>query len=253
MKKLRKFIAMFLSVLAISIFVLILPTLKLKTSTMKVRESEHFTFYYEEKDTKAIEDIENALESMYEKINKAMNFTKDKKSEIYIYGDLETLHKKKYGYIGAMVGPDWYIGDNIKDKIIIVSPLNPGPSHSYESVVQAAVHEYVHTVVYQINSKTPKFLNEGLAGYLSGNTKPNYKINLIPTFEDTKISNPIKFGNSGMYGASYTYIHFLEEQYGMSKVLELVRTPKEYEKIFGVSEDDIYNNWIEFIEREYAQ
>lgn len=253
MKKLRKFIAISLFILAISAFVLILPTLKLKTSTMKIKESEHFIFYYEEKDKMAIEDIETALENMYEKINKTMNFTSDKKSKVYIYDDLKTFHKKKYGYIGTMVGPDWYIGDNIKDKIIIVSPLNPGPSHNYESVVQAAVHEYVHTVVYQINSKTPKFLNEGLAGYLSGNTKPNYKINLIPTIEDTKISNPIKFGSSGMYGASYTYIHFLEEEYGMGKILDLVKTPKDYKKIFGVSEDDIYSNWIEFIRREYAE
>lgn len=253
MKKLSKLIAIIISILAIITFLLILPTLKLKTNAMKTKESQHFTFYYEEKDKKAIEDIEKALENMYKSINESMDFTNRSKSKVYIYGDLKTLHKKKYGYLGTMLGPDWYIGDNIKDKIIIVSPLNPGTEHNYESIVQAAVHEYVHTVVYQINKKAPKFLNEGLAGYLSGNTKPNYKINAIPTIEDTKISNPIKFGNSGMYGASYTYIHFLEEEYGMDKVLSLVKNPKDYEKIFGVSEDDIYNNWIEFIRREYAE
>ncbi|WDC84525.1 hypothetical protein PL321_01875 [Caloramator sp. mosi_1] len=120
--------------------------------------------------------------------------------------------------MGRILAPKWYVGDNIKDKVIIVSPLNPGTAHNYESIVEIVVHEYVHTLVYQINRKTPKFLNEGLAGYLSGNTKPNYPIRYVPDIKDLKISNLIKFGNKGLYAVSYTYIEYLDKNYGMNKV-----------------------------------
>lgn len=138
-----------------------------------------------------------------------MKFNRTEKTEVYIYPDQKTFQTKKYGNICSIVGPEWYIWDNVKDKVIIVSSLNPGPAHGYDSIVQAVVHEYVHTVVYQINKKTPKFLNDGLAGYLSGNSKPNYPLGDVPDIKDTKISNPIKFGNKGLYPFSYTYIEFL--------------------------------------------
>lgn len=149
------------------------------------------------------------------------------------------------------MAPEWYIGDNVKDKVVIVSPLNPGPAHDYDSIVQAVVHEYVHTVVYQINKKTPKFLSEGLAGYLSGNAKPYYPLGDVPDIKDTKISNPIKFGNKGLYPFSYTYIEFLHKNYGMNKVLNLIKKPSAYEEIFGVSEEEIYKQWAQYVKDNY--
>ncbi|QUL99077.1 MAG: hypothetical protein IMF26_03135 [Candidatus Fermentithermobacillus carboniphilus] len=250
----QKRLKIILNIVAVLIFVSIiifLPTFNLKTNKMISKETDNFVFYYEKQDESAVLDMADILEKSCKKINSAMNFNRNGKTEIYIYPDLRIFHTKKYGYLGRIVCPDWYIGDNRKDKVIIVSPLNPGPVHDYISVVQAVVHEYVHTIIYEINRKTPKFLNEGLAGYLSGNTKPNYPLENVPSIQDTKINNPITFANKGLYAFSYTYIEFLDKNYGMNKIMNLIRNPSAYEEVFGVSEEDIYKQWVKYIEDNY--
>lgn len=120
------------------------------------KETEAFIIYYETQDEEAVQDIADILEKTYKKINSEMKFNRTEKTKIYVYPDQKTFQTKKYGNICRIIGPKWYIGDNVKDKVTIVSPLNPGPAHDYDSIVQAVVHEYVHTVVYHINKKTPK-------------------------------------------------------------------------------------------------
>ncbi|MDN5277143.1 MAG: hypothetical protein PWR01_1108 [Clostridiales bacterium] len=253
MQKKAKILLIIIMALIFMLIITFLPTFNLKTNKMIFKETDNFVFYYEKQDENAALDMAEILEKTYKKINSAMNFNRTEKTEIYIYPNLQTFQTKKYGYLGRILGPEWYIGDNIKDKVIIVSPLNPGPVHDYNSVVQAVVHEYVHTVIYQINKKTPKFLNEGLAGYLSGNTKPDYPLENIPDIEDTRISNPIKFGNKGLYAFSYTYIEFLDKNYGMNKIMDLIKNPSAYEEIFGVSEEDIYKQWTQYLKDNYIK
>ncbi|WP_026486581.1 gluzincin family metallopeptidase [Caldanaerobius polysaccharolyticus] len=251
MQKKLKIASVIIAILILILIIMFLPKLSLKTEKMTSQETNNFVFYYEKQDERAVSDMAKVLDKTYKKINTTMNFNKIGKTEVYVYPDLPTFHTKKYGYLGMILAPDWYIGDNVKDKVIIVSPLNPGPVHDYNSVVQAVVHEYVHTVIYQINKKTPKFLNEGLAGYLSGNSKPNYPLENVPSIEDTKISNPIEFGNKGLYAFSYTYIEFLDKKYGINDIMKLVKKPSSYKEIFGVSEQDIYKQWIQYIKDNY--
>ncbi|AEV69473.1 hypothetical protein [Acetivibrio clariflavus] len=251
MRKRIKILSIIITALVFLAIINFLPTFNLKTSKMVSMETDAFVLYYEKQDEKAAQDMAELLEEAYKKINSDMNFSRTEKTKIYIYPDQKTFQTKKYGNICRIIGPKWYIGDNVKDKVIIVSPLNPGPAHDYDSIVQAVVHEYVHTVVYQINKKTPKFLNEGLAGYLSGNAKPNYPLGDVPDIKDTKISNPIKFGNKGLYPFSYTYIEFLDKNYGMNKVMDLIKKPSAYEEIFGVSEEEIYKQWAQYVRDNY--
>jgi len=73
----------------------------------------------------------------------------------------------------------------------------------------------------------------------------------VPDIKDTKISNPIKFGNKGLYGFSYTYIEFLHKTYGMDKIVDLVKKPSAYKEVFGVSEEEIYNQWAQYVKDNY--
>jgi len=214
--------------------------------------NENFIIYYEKKDENAAIDISKRLKKGYEFISNEIDMSPDYKTEVYIYKNLEEFHTKKYGFIGKFFAPEWYIGDNIKNKVIIVSPNSPGKQHGYEDTADAALHEYVHTLMWNINPKLSKFLNEGMAGYVSGNTRPLYKLGSIPSYEGTKISNPIEFGNSNMYPISYTYIEFLHKTYGLNKVMELVKT-ENYNEVFAKSEEEIYNDWIEFYKATYIK
>lgn len=251
MPKAFKIVLIGMVILAGLILLSFIPVLQLKTAGMAALEQEHFTIYYEKQDENAAADIAGRLQKGYDRISQSIRLRSDYKTEVYIYGTQKELHMKKYGLLGLLFGPDWYIGDNIGNKVIIVSPNSPGKQHDYESVADAALHEYVHTLMWSLNPKLSKFLNEGMAGYVSGNTRPQYKFNRLPKYEDTKISNPITFGNSGLYPLSYTYIEFLDKTYGMSKTLELMRA-QDYKAVLGKSDRKVFDDWLKYIKKNYS-
>lgn len=251
MKKRTKTILICLAALVSIVFLSFIPALNLKASGMKAVAKDHFTVYYEEQDEAAAMDISNRLQKGYDIISKATNISPGYKTDVYIYSSIREFHMKKYGLLGLLIAPDWYIGDNIKNKVIITSPNSPGKQNNYESVANAALHEYVHTLMWNINPKLSKFLNEGMAGYVSGNTKPNYKFSTLPAYEDTKITNSVDFGNKGMYEVSYTYIEYVDKTYGMEKLIQLVTT-HDYENTLGKHEKEIYEAWVEFLKANYS-
>lgn len=253
MKKSKKIILIVLTIIltiAAVLLITFIPTFNLKTKDMLTYESDHFVIFYEKQDENVLKDISAKLNEGYNKISETAKISADYKTEVYIYKNIDELHVKKYGLLGLVFGPKWYIGDNVENKVIIVSPNSPGSEHTYNSIVDATLHEYVHTLMWNINPNLSKFLNEGMAGYISGNTKPNYNFQTLPTFDDTKISNPITFGNTGMYQMSYTYIEYLDENYGMERVLQLISTG-DYDKTFIRSEEEMFNEWIEFLKLNY--
>lgn len=252
MKKAIFFLLICIGFLSATAFVNFIPAFSLRAAGMTPLPSDHFTIYYEAQDEDAAKDIAQRLIDGYDVVAKAIALNPQYKTEIYIYKNLAELHRKKYGLVGAIFGPEWYIGDNVTNKVLLVSPKAPGKAHNYESVANAALHEYVHTLMWSVNPKLNKFLNEGMAGYLSNNTKPNYKLNNIPSFKDTKISNPIAFGNKGLYPVSYTYIEYLDKTYGMEKIMQLVKT-ENYNSVFSKSEQEIYDDWIMFYKANYIE
>lgn len=258
MKKSIKIIILIVGVLALAAAVSFYPAMNLKTGRMEAIEKEHFVFYSEPDDRDAVDELNRVLETnraeILEMLQFAMNDADDAKTRVYVYPNIEVLHTKKYGYLGRLFGPDWYIGDNRKDRVLIVSPNHPGPSHTRESVVGAVVHEYVHSIIDRINPKTVKWLDEGLAGYISGNTKPgDFMLNGmdIPSYRVIHTRNPITFGNKGLYPLSYTYIDFLQRQYGKETIARIVREP-DYQKVFHKLEKDIYDEWVKDLNIRYG-
>ncbi len=71
---------------------------------------------------------------------------------------------------------------------MMVSPLNPGSSHTYESLLQVIVHELTHTAVFYAcgNNLTPDYQN-GLAkdmlsyeaGQINENMRKTIKSSLV--------------------------------------------------------------------------
>ncbi|MEJ6951608.1 hypothetical protein [Natronospora cellulosivora (SeqCode)] len=229
-----------------------LPTLRLRTRDMVKWETEHYIIYFNEDDRSGAEAVFAQLEKDVPRINEALQFIPSEKVEVYIYENQNVLHQKKYGFLVSLLNLDWYIGDNIRDKVIMVSPLNPGPVHSFDSVVEVVSHEYVHALIYQINKKVPLWLDEGLALFLTnGQALGSSRNTQIPTFKETQSNNSIRFANANGYGMAHIYIDFLTETYGFDSVLELVNNPKDHERIFGRSEKQLYDDWLEYLRRVY--
>ena len=147
--------------------------------------------------------------------------------------------KKEYDEIAKKIRrvdsiPDWSIGFSHGDKIEYLS------LHDYKNTAHAfsedryfekldyykktIVHEYVHFVeglyLKKNNSQAPaKFLNEGIATYLSGQ-KDNISLTFNYTLEDITESK-------SNYDAWYMFTKYIIEQYGKDYLLELFRNREQ--------------------------
>ncbi|SDT48773.1 RNA polymerase sigma-70 factor, ECF subfamily [Paenibacillaceae bacterium GAS479] len=108
------------------------------------------------------EEIFNELKVNLDKITDHIG-PLNKKISIEIYPDIDTFHAQT----GKPNGPDWYIAMLANDgsTIKMVSPLNPGPLHSYQSVIKAALSLFATAVTLAINKEIPLWLRAGIGHY----------------------------------------------------------------------------------------
>lgn len=226
-----------------------MPTFQLKTAKMSLLDGNWVNVYYESEKA-AAEDVFQYADAETEEIAKRLGFEQKQNVNIYIYDYQSTMQKKKYGYLGAFLGLDWYIGDNIGTDVILTSPANPGKMHDYDNNKYAVLHEIVHAYISVMNPDIQLWLTEGTALYLSNGEefqKEYLEYMPIPTYEDSCTKNPVHFSNCGGYTFAHTYIAYLDETYGWSKVLELLES-ENYEQIFGKSKETIYEEWVLYLQ-----
>jgi len=251
-KKIIKTLVIIVLILGLLIFANFIPTLSLFEPGMSIMVGKWVDVYYQqEKD--AATDVFDHADAGTGLIAVKLGFDEKPDVNIYIYDSQSDMQKKKYGFIGALLGLDWYIGDNMGTNVILTSPANPGPLHSYENVKYAVLHEIVHAYVSVLNPDIQLWLTEGTALYLT-NGEEFYKEYLdympIPSYRDTLTRNPVKFNKIGGYTFAQTYIEYLDTAYGRDRVLQLLKT-EDYQECFGKSQKAIYNEWVDFIENYY--
>ncbi|MDF2588453.1 MAG: hypothetical protein K0S41_2294 [Anaerocolumna sp.] len=252
MKKTKVLFKVLLGVIVLLlVFVIInfIPTWNLKTKGMRRLEGNWVDVYYES-EIAAAKDIFQLADTRAKDLADRLGFTEKQNINIYIYDNQSTMQMKKYGFIGPLLGLDWYIGDNIGTNVILTSPANPGKVHNYDSIKNAVLHEMVHGYASILNPKIQLWLTEGLALYLSNGEVLNskYKNSMhLPSYTDIQTRNPIKFSNMGGYSLAHTYIEYICVTYGWDKVLELIKS-ENYEKVFGISGEEMYSGWINYFE-----
>lgn len=229
-----------------------IPVFTLKTSDMKMISGEWVNVYYETEEAAAY-DVFDYADKATDSIARKLGFTEKQNINVYIYDNQNTMQTKKYGLIAPLLNLDWYIGDNLGTDVILTSPANPGKVHDYDNNKYAVLHEIVHAYVSVINPDIDLWLTEGMALYLS-NGEPFYRDyiyrNGIPTYKDTCSDNPLVFSNCGGYLFAHTYIEYLDKTYGWESVLLLAET-EDYEKCFGKTKAEIYDEWVCYISDYY--
>ena len=51
----------------------------------------------------------------------------------------------------------------------------------------------------------------------------------------------------------YTLARYLIERHGFDAVIRLIRAPGRYEEALGLTEDQLYDNWVLFLRQLYAR
>ncbi|MFC1887202.1 serine hydrolase [Candidatus Cloacimonadota bacterium] len=228
------------------------------SSSLNLKEtSSHFNFYSEEKDQEVLIDLSEVLERNYNIITSHMSTEFEEKINVYIFPDINSFHQA----INYPEAPDWVVGAAGRNALKMVTPLNPGSVHSYESLMQAIVHEFAHAVVLNIREHgaigLPNWLNEGYAYYeaaqLTDAHRQTIQISLaqnkLPTWEDIKQADTVRFGEMGGYELSASIIEFLVQSYGFDKLRQFILEPESAEKIYGVTEEDLENMWLVHLRR----
>ena len=248
-KKIVRIVLLIIIVILLVVVINFIPTFDLKKTSMSVYSGEWIDVYYEQEKA-AAEDVFKYADAETEDVALRLGFKEKQDVRVFIYDTQTSMQQKKYGFIGPMLGLDWYIGDNIGTDVILTSPANPGPVHTYDNNKYAVLHEIVHAYISVMNPEIHLWLTEGCALYLTNGT-PFYREYLefmpIPSFKDTRTRNPIRFADCGGYNFAHIYIEYIDVTYGWDKVLELIKT-EDYEKVLGKTQREIYDEWVEYLQ-----
>jgi len=221
------------------------------------KERAHFIIYYSEADNTCIDKVSDVLEKSYSRITTIFNEQLEEKLIIEIHSDLKELHIA----LGFPNAPDWIRGGLGANKIVIASPLNPPPGSKFDNVLNTAVHEFVHIIVNKINKDTPRWLNEGIACYEAKDNDENWirktvknglENSMVPAFKDLDTGEDFEtFFKLNGYQYSYTIVESIVEDFGYEKLYSLIKSPNNFIDIFGITEKQFENNWIEHIKGNY--
>lgn len=220
------------------------------------KSSRHFDFYSVGRDRDALDSIAAVLEENYARIVAGIGVEFKEKVRAFIYPDLKSFHAAIY----FPDAPDWLVGAAGINEVKMVSPLNPGRVHTWASLMQAIVHELVHTALLNALGHRgmltlPKWLNEGYAYYqarqLTSEMRKAVKSRLsgkaLPSWSTLDSVGVVPFGNMGGYQLSTTIVEFLVNMYGVEKLQELLRAPEDLEILYGTTKANLEKQWVTYL------
>ena len=252
MKKKSKVKKMFTIVICIFALVVIqtLPVFFLKPLGSKTIIDKNISLYYQPGDEKGANEVSELLKVKSDEIRTKMNFKSSKATEVYLYKSQKQLAIREAGFITLTFAPSWHIGDSHNGNIMMVSPYTPVKGHTHDTILNATLHELVHSIVYQVNPQLSYFWDNGLATYLAQQNFEDIDIASmpVPSIKDMHTENGLKFGEMGGYAFSYNYIEYLDKTYGWEKVVAYASGKGNYEEVFNKSEESIYEDWCQYLE-----
>ncbi len=228
-----------------------LPVFLMKPWGSKTLSNDLIQLYYQPGEEKGANEVFELLAEKSKGIYQKMKYEQKEPIEVYLYSTQKQLAIREAGFITLTFAPSWHIGDSHRGKIIMVSPNTPVKGHTHDTILTAALHELVHSVVYHVNPKLSYFWDNGLATYLADQipAERDYQSRKIPSMLDMHTENGLNFGNMGGYAFSYLYIEYLDKAYGWNKVMQYASGDGGYEEVFGRSETEIYNEWCAYVKR----
>lgn len=202
------------------------------------------------------EDLISELGSRVERITELLRHQPAEKLTIEISPDLDAFHRA----VGEPDAPDWFMGVVDGTTIKIVSPLNPGPAHTYKSVLKSTVHLFTNLMVKEVNPTAPKWLYQGLGGYEAGLMTRDYirdsirgavERDDVPTFEDLE-DDSWDFERKKGFQFAYTLAEYILREFGEEGLNRLVRKPADFQDALRCSEPEFRSRWIAFLKVHYA-
>lgn len=226
--------------------------ISVRDSVKELTSNPHFEIWGFPGEQAAADTVISILSENYNRIATSLGTQLSQIVRVDIYPDLDSYHTA----MGWTDAPDWSVGSAIGEaNIRLVTPFNPGPAHTFASIMEISIHEMIHCFVSKIsNYPLPIWINEGTATYYAYQGPPSaaYLQSLIaqngglPTLSD--LNNGSTFGDIGGYSWSHTIVEFIVEQLGTSTMLSQFLASNTDYSILGFStEQDFETAWHNYI------
>lgn len=206
-----------------------------------------------DKDLGYIDLLEEALTSQYDRISDDLGFKLPDKQLIYLH----TTQKRLHSALGVLEGPKWLRGGYTWG-ILHLAPLNCFDDIRAE---KAAVHTLTQIMIDQINPSAPYWLQQAVAAY-EGQWLTSERIGIAVRrgIEKADLSMMrdmaavyLLFKESSGYELAYTVADYIFEVYGREKMAQLLRSPTDFIRIFGRSEEQFWQAWRQFATDKYLE
>jgi hypothetical protein len=249
MKKKGKRAVLIIGILLALAVIQTLPVFFMRPLGYKTLSNAFINLYYQPGDEAGAQEVFELLAEKTASIYEKLNYTSEDPIEVHLYKTQTQLALREAGFITLLFAPEWHIGDCHNGKIMMLSPNTPIKAHTHDAILQATLHELVHSINYHINPDLSYFWDNGLATYIAGQTPgaDSYDIDQIPSISDMHTENGLKFGNMGGYAFSCLYIEYLDKTYGWDKVAAYAKGEGTYQDIFGKTEQELYDDWCLFL------
>ncbi|OBZ17617.1 RNA polymerase sigma factor [Bacillus sp. FJAT-26390] len=206
---------------------------------------------------KVHQDLFHELKDKVETISLKYKHQPSRKIIIEIYPDLPTFHQA----VGEENAPNWFMGTFEENDLKIVSPLNPGPEHTYQSILKSTVHLFTMWLITDINPLAPKWIRQGIGGYESKGMSEEFIRSstldiidtlVIPSFQELN-NDTWDFETMKGFQFSYLIVEFVIDKYGLDALNKVIRNPNDFNGIFQRSEPELYDQWVEYVKNKRQQ
>jgi Peptidase C10 family/Carbohydrate family 9 binding domain-like/Concanavalin A-like lectin/glucanases superfamily/Secretion system C-terminal sorting domain len=220
-----------------------------------LRSNSQFEVWGQAAEEAAADTVIKVLTANYNRIADSLNIELTQTVVVDVYPDLTTYHTA----IGWPDAPDWVVGTATGDtKIDLVSPYNPGPVHSFGSIMSVITHELVHCFVHKLANEAiiTTWLNEGTASFLSYQVRDvcyyhEQNGEVLPTLDE--LNDGSTFGNIGGYAYSHTIVEFIINDLGGSSILsQFIASGLDY-SVLGFSNKEAFQSaWYQYLYLNYS-
>jgi hypothetical protein len=126
-----------------------------------------------------------------------------------------------------------------------------------DHIEDIAVHEYVHSLSLLVQSNfanNPRWLWEAIAQYESGGFVDPKSIGYLvsgnyPTINE--LNADFNTGTRKIYEVGYLLIEFMKQEWGMDKVIELIKHTGDIQGVLNISVAEYEIRWKQFVDAKY--
>ena len=219
------------------------------------QKSPHFEIYCTASDQVIANQLLEHAETSYHEIAVDFQGSLTDVVSIKVYPTLEQFHAS----IGHIEAADWLVGQYRQPSrtISMVSPLNPGPQHTYDSLFSTLTHHVANAVMLDTFEKPiPNWLRIGAAMHASDQfflvQETLYELSKgldLPLLPQLEAANMQRFQQMHGFAVSYLFVAYIEERWGWGAVVELLRHPAAFESILGMTQEQFHQENLAYLQQ----